>query len=93
MNAQQILHGIQALTQLEQMNIKVKESEETIRTLLVKLDKLSKNNEQQQQTLDAIFHKMQCPACRAYLESKSPGDTIEGHQCNKVFLTRCWDIQ
>lgn len=93
MNAQQILHGIQALTHMEQMNIKIKDAEETINTLLQRMEDLRKSNAQQQQTLEAIYHKMQCPACRAYLESKSPGDTIEGHQCNKVFLTRCWGVQ
>ena len=92
MNAKQILTTVQALATLESLETKVKESEETIRALIQEVDRLTKVNQRQQETLDRIFQTMQCPSCTHYLESKGEGNTIEGRQCDRVFLTRCWGI-
>lgn len=92
MNAQQILTTMQTLASFESLQAKVKEGEDTIQVLLQRVEKLTQDNQRQQEALDALFKRMQCPSCTHYLESKSDGDTIEGRSCNKVFLTRCWGI-
>ena len=83
---------MQALTTLDSLEIKMKESEETVRTLLQQVDTLTKLNQQQQASLEMIFKKMQCPSCTRYLDSKGAGDTVEGRKCDNVFLTRCIGI-
>ena len=92
MNAQQILTTMQTLAAIETLNAKVKESEDTIQTLIQQVDRLTRINQQQQQSLDNLVKKMQCPTCTQYLDSKRDGDTIEGRQCNHVFLSRCIGI-
>ena len=92
MNAKQILTTMQTLASFEALEAKVKESEETMHSLIQQVDMLTKVNRQQQETLDNLFKKMQFPSCTHYLESKGAGDTIEGRTCDKVFLTRCWGI-
>ena len=92
MNAQQILTTMQTLASVERLQAKVKEGEDTIQVLLQRVDKLTQDNQRQQEVLDALVKKMQCPSCTHYLSSKSDGDTIEGRKCNHVFLSRCIGI-
>ena len=92
MNAKQILTTMQTLASFEALEAKVKESEETIHSLLQQVDMLTKVNQRHKQSLDNIFKRMQCPSCTQYLDSKRDGDTIEGRKCDKVFLTRCIGI-
>ena len=92
MNARQILATMRGLTTLHELETKVKESEETIRTLIQEVDRLNKVNRRHQESLDKLFKRMQCPSCTQYLDSKRDGDTIEGRKCDKVFLTRCIGI-
>ena len=92
MNPRQILTTVQALTTLASLETKVKEAEETVQALIQEVDRLTNVNQRQQQSLDNIFKRMQCPSCTQYLDSKREGDTIEGHPCAKVFLSRCIGI-
>lgn len=92
MNAKQILTTMQTLASFEALEVKVKESEETIHSLLQQVDVLTKVNQRHEQTLDNIFKRMQCPSCTQYLDSKRDGDTIQGRKCDKEFLTRCIGI-
>ena len=89
MNAQQILTTMQALTTLDVLQTKVKESEDMVRTLIQEVDRLNKVNRRHQESL---FKRLQCPSCTQYLDSKRDGDTIEGCKCDQVFLTRCIGI-
>lgn len=86
MNAQRILSVMQTLTTLES---KVADSEDTIQSLLLKLETLEKANHALQESLSNIFKKTLCPTCSHYLVSKRDGDTVEGHPCANVFLQRC----
>ena len=92
MNAQQILTTMQALTTLNGLETKVKESEEMVRTLIQEVDRLTKCIRRQEESLKNIFKRMQCPSCTQYLDSKGEGDTIEGRKCDHVFLSRCIGI-
>ena len=78
MNPRQILKTMQTLASFEALEAKVKESEETIHSLIQQVDMLTKVNRRQQESLDNLFKKMQCPSCTQYLDSKRDGDTIEG---------------
>ena len=92
MNAKQILTTMQTLASFEALEAKVKDSEDMVRSLIQQVDMLTKVNRRQQESLDHLFTKMQCPSCTHYLESKGEGDTIEGRKCDKVVLTRCLGI-
>ena len=92
MNAQQILTTMRGLTTHNEMETKVKEAEDTVQMLIQEVDRLTKCNRRQEEPLKNIFKRMQCPSCTQYLESKRDGDTIEGHPCDKVFLSRCIGI-
>ena len=92
MNAQQILTTMRSLTTLNELETKVKDAEETVQMLLHEVEQLTKCNQKQEEALANIFKRMRCPSCTQYLESKRDGDTIEGHPCNKVFLSRCIGI-
>ena len=92
MNAKQILTTMQTLASFEALEAKVKESEETIHSLIQQVDRLTNVNRRQQERLDNLFKNMQCPSCTHYLESRGAGDTIERHKCDKVVLTRCLGI-
>ena len=92
MNAQQILTTMRGLTTLNALETKVKESEEMVRTLIQEVDRLTKCNQRQQESLDNIFKRMQCPSCTQYLDSKREGDTIEERPCANVILSRCIGI-
>ena len=92
MNAQQILTTMRGLTTLNDLETKVKEAEDTVQMLIQEVDRLTKCNRKQEETLDNIFKRMQCPSCTQNLDSKRDGDTIEGRQCNNVFLSRCIGI-
>lgn len=83
MNAQRILSTMRTLATLE---AKVAESEDTIRTLLLKVEVLQKENQWHQETLNTIFKKTLCRNCSHYLESKRDGDMVEGHPCANEFL-------
>ena len=83
---------MRGLMTLHDLETKVKESEEMVRTLIQEVDRLTKCNRRQQESLDNIFKRMQCPSCTQYLDSKRDGDTIEGHPCTNVFLSRCIGI-
>ena len=93
MNAQHILAAVRTLTTSEEMRNKVKSYEETIRQLIQRMEELANDNQRHKDKMDRLFKKMRCPACTLYLESKQPGDTIEVHECQKVFLTRCWGTE
>ena len=69
MNAQQILTTMQTLASFESLQAKVKESEDTIQTLIQQVDRLTRLNQQQRQSLDILLKKMQCPTCTQYLDS------------------------
>ena len=92
MNAKQILTTMQTLATFENLEAKVKESEEMVRTLVQEVDRLNKCNQRQRASLDTLFKRMQCQSCTQYLESKGEGETIEGCKCGNVFLTRCIGI-
>ena len=92
MNAQQILTTMQALTTLDVLQTKVKESEDMVQTLIQEVDRLNKVNRRHQESLDTLFKQPRCPSCTQYLNSKRDGDTIEGCKCGNVFLTRCLGI-
>ena len=92
MNPRQILKTMQALTTLDVLETKVRESEATVRTLIQEVDRLTKVNQRQQESLDTLFKRVQCPSCTQYLESKRDGDTIEGRPCANVFLSGCIGI-
>ena len=83
---------MRGLTTLHELETKVKESEETIRTLIREVDRLTQCNRRQEESLNNLFKRMQCPSCTQYLDSKRDGDTIEGCKCDQVFLTRCIGI-
>ena len=89
MSAQRILYLVQTMTDME---TKIVDYEDTVRTLLLKVASLEEENKRQQQTLDSIFKKTLCRHCSQYLESKRDGDTVEGHSCASVFLQRCSGI-
>lgn len=86
MNAQRTLVVMQTLTDLEK---KIEEYEQTIKSLLLKIDTLEKDNKTHQQTVDSLFKMTLCPNCSQYLQSKKDGDTVEGYRCTKAFLHRC----
>ena len=85
MNAQHILQAVRSLTSAEDMQDKIASYQDTIRTLIERVEVLSDKNRQEER-LERLFKKMRCPACSYYLASKAPGDTIEVTDCTKVFL-------
>ena len=93
MSARQLLDAIKQLSIDEELRDKIKSYEETIRQLLELLEDLSRRNQRDEERVNQLFKKMRCPTCTLYLESKQPGDTIEVHECQKVFLTRCWGTE
>lgn len=93
MSAKKILEAVRTLTSAEEMRDKIASYQETIRALIERVEQLAQQNNLQKERLEQLFKKMQCPDCVHYLESKAPGDTIECHECKKVFLARCWGIQ
>ena len=90
MSAKQILAAVRTLTSSEEMQERVTSYEETIRQLIQRVEELATENQRRKDQLARLFKKMRCTDCTHYLESKLPGDTIEDHECKKVFLTRCW---
>ena len=92
MNAQQILTTMRGLTTLKDLETKVKDAEDMVQMLIQEVDRLTKCNRRQEESLKNIFKRMQCPSCTQYLDSKREGDTIEGRKCDNVFLSRCIGI-
>ena len=77
---------------LNGLETKVKESEDMVRILIQEVDRLTQCNRRQEESVNNIFKRMQCPSCTQYLDNKRDGDTIEGRKCDHVFLTRCIGI-
>ena len=90
MSAKRILGAVRTLTSAEDMHDRITSYQDTVRALSQRVEELSAKNRDQEERLKRLFKKMRCPQCTTYLESKGPGDTIEVHDCTKVFLARCW---
>ena len=93
MSAKNILEAVRTLTSSSEMHDRVKSYEETIRQLIQRVEELATENHRRKDQLARLFKKMRCTDCNHYLESKLPGDTIEVHECKKVFLTHCWGTE
>ena len=93
MNAQQDLANMRLRCNVKRLQTQVTEAEKTTNTLISRVDSLNETVLLQQQMLDSLLYKMRCTTCNSYLESKRPGDTIEGHQCQQSVLTTCFGIQ
>ena len=93
MSAKRILDAVRTLTSAEEMRDRIKAYEDTVRALIERVETLSNQNKRQEDRLKRLFKKMRCPKCTTYLESKQPGDTIVVHECEEVFLARCWGTE
>ena len=93
MSAKRILEAVRTLTSAEEMHDRIKAYEDTVRALIERVEELSTKDRQREERLKRLFKKMRCQKCNTYLESKHPGDTIVVHECQEVFLARCWGTE
>ena len=93
MSAKRILDAVRTLTSAEEMHDRIKAYEDTVRALIERVEELGAKDREREERLKRLFKKMRCHKCTTYLEGKRPGDTIVVHECQEVFLARCWGTE